>query len=87
MKIKTYVLAMTGLLFKAATAILTNQSTVTMSSVYNSSYGYFPGYLTVDNNFDTYSHTACSEVPWLNIQLAESAIVRTVAVIMRQDDG
>jgi hypothetical protein len=42
----------------------------------------YPSPATVDNNFDTYAHTNNSEVPWINIQLSESAIIRSVLVIM-----
>jgi hypothetical protein len=49
-----------------------------MSSLF---YGY-PGSDAVDNDFDTYAHTNNSEVPWINIQLGESAIIRSVLVIM-----
>jgi hypothetical protein len=79
---KRMILSMVGLLFAAATAILTAVRPVTLSSLYS---GLYPGSNAVDNNLDTMAHTAGTEVPWINIQLAESTIIKSVAVIMRTD--
>ena len=79
-KMKTFALTIAALLFAATTAIFTANRPVTMSSTTSS--GLNPGSKAVDNNFATLCHTAGTEVPWVNIQLAESAIVRSVAVIV-----
>jgi hypothetical protein len=50
-----------------------------MSSVW------FAGSNSVDNNFDTFTRTNATEVPWLNIQLAELVIIKSVVIIMRID--
>ena len=60
---KTLILTIAAILFVAATPIFTANRPVTMSSVYNNDYGS----KAVDNNFDTFCHTSCAEVPWVNI--------------------
>ena len=62
-KIKTLVKTLAILLFATANAILTAFRPVAMSS-FNTGYS---GSNAVDNNFDTYSHTQNTEIPWLNI--------------------
>ena len=39
----------------------------------------------VDNDFTTMASTQCTEVPWMNIELAEPATIRTVAFFNRLD--
>jgi folate-dependent phosphoribosylglycinamide formyltransferase PurN len=48
-----------------------------------SSYSAFPGSKAVDNDFETFAHTSGTEVPWINIEISESAIIKTVVVIIR----
>ena len=80
-KLKTLVLTVAAILFQAATAILADLRPVSMPSVFANG----PGSYAVDNNFYTASHTAGTEVPWINIKLAELAIVRSLLIIMRID--
>ena len=39
----------------------------------------------MDNDFTTIAHTKGTEVPWMNIELAEPATIRTVAFFNRLD--
>ena len=76
-------MAISVLLFSATTAILTALRPVTVSSLLNGLN--YPASYLVDNLFENFTSTAGTEVPWLNIQLAESAVIRSVVVIMRAD--
>jgi hypothetical protein len=78
-KAKTFLFAVAAKLFPLITGILTSYRPVTISSCYQTCAE--PGSFSVDNNFDTLSHTAGTEIPWLSIILAESAVVKTVVVI------
>ena len=80
---KTLFIAAAALLFPFITGILTANRPVSMPSCYQTCGQ--PANNTVDNDFDSLSHTAGTEIPWLSILLAEPAIVKTVAVIQRPD--
>ncbi len=80
---KTLFIAAAALLYPFIAGILTANRPVTMSSCCQTCGK--PANNTVDNDFDSFSHTAGTEIPWLSILLAEPAIVKTVAVIQRPD--